>query len=205
MKDVYYRTAALENIARRTLTQYDPFYLNLPPQAVPIEKIIEDGFGLNIEYMRLTIAGDELGRMIYDNGYSTRFNSDKDEYELVEVTAGTMLIEVTLTNNTIQYGRYRFTLAHELAHWVLHKTHYTGTGIAAATYRTDKQVDNSLEWQADYLATAILMPVGQVKRGFYQTRTETDTDKSRIAKLADIFEVSKQAMEIRLRELGLAV
>ena len=200
MEMVYYRTAALEHIARDMLKLYNPNYLNWKPQAVPIEKIIEDIYKISIEYMRLTEAGDELGRMIYDNGFSTRFNEGKDDYELVAVTEGTMLIESLLVNDPNANGRYRFTLAHELSHWRLHKHIYKGTGIAAATYGTDMQTHNAIEWQANYLAKAILMPVSQVKRGFHGI---ADTNQNKIITLAGVFEVSKQAMEYRLRELGL--
>lgn len=203
MAELFFRIPTLECIARKTLMQYDPLYLNKFPQAVPLERIIEEVFELEIDYMRLTIAGDELGRMIYDNGYTTRFNSQKDDYELVSVRAGTILIETQLVKNPMQYGRYRFTLAHELAHWILHKRLFAGTGIAAATYKTDSLDDDSAEWQANYLATAILMPVGQVKRGFYQMRTEKLTDKGRVEKLAGLFEVSKEAMGYRLKDIGL--
>ena len=199
MGELFYRTSTLECIARQTLNKYNTLYLSGQPGAVPLEHIIEDIFNLDIDYMRLTIAGDELGRMIYDNGYTTRYNPDKDDYELVRVQTGTMLIEALLLKNPVLHGRYRFTLAHELAHWILHKKLFEGTGIAAATYKTDSLDDNSVEWQANYLAKAILMPVGQVKRAFYPLIT----DNNKIKKLADIFEVSKQAMEIRLTELGL--
>ena len=200
MRELFYRTNTLECIARNTLTQYDPAYLNRQPQSVPLEQIVENVFKLNIDYMRLTIAGEELGRMIYDDGYSTRYNPEIDNYELVRVKAGTVLIESSLLKDPILYGRYRFTLAHELAHWILHKKIYMGTYTAAATY--GYTADDSIEWQADYLAKAILMPVGQIKRGFYQLQTE-HTTRNKIVKLAELFEVSKQAMEIRLSELGL--
>jgi len=138
--------------------------------------------------------------MICDTGYSTRFNVEKDSYELVAVTEGTVLIESLLVNNPKAYGRYRFTLAHELGHWILHKHLYKGTGFAAATYGLDKQTDDSIEWQANYLAKAILMPIGQVKRGFHSMR---ESNSKKIITLAGIFEVSKQAMEYRLKALGL--
>jgi len=108
MAEVFYRPAALESIARDTLKRYNPHYLNCEPQAVPIEKIIEDIFKLSIEYMRLTEAGDELGRMICDTGYSTRFNVEKDSYELVAVTEGTVLIESLLVNNPKAYISERY-------------------------------------------------------------------------------------------------
>lgn len=203
MGEIFYKASTLECIARNTLTKYSESYLSAQPRAVPLEKIIEDIFGLSIEYMRLTEAGNELGRMIYDSGYSTRFNPEIDNYELVAVTEGTILIEAMLLDNPRLYGRFRFTLAHELAHWILHKKLFSGTGVAAATYKSDKCTDNAIEWQANYLAKAILMPVGHVKRGFYGARAESITENQSILKLASLFEVSKQAMEIRLNELGL--
>ena len=200
MEKLYFKTSALESIARNTLMQYKQNYLNLEPQAVPIEKIIENVFKLDIDYVRLTESGDELGRMIYDSGYTIYYNTEKNDYDIMRVKGGLILIESLLANDLAQYGRFRFTLAHELAHWILHKKLYMGTKLAAATFKTDKQYDDSEEWQANYLAKAILMPKGQVKRAFHST-TESNTNK--IIKLAGIFEVSKQAMKIRLSELGL--
>ena len=197
----YYRTETLEAIARNVLTQYQPNYLNLEPQAVPLERLIDEVFGISIEYMRLTESGNELGRMIFDNGYSTRFDVEADNYELVRVEAGTMLIEARLLEDAKQYGRYRFTLAHELGHWILHKDIFSGTGVAAASYTTDKDGIESVEWQANYLAKAILMPKGQVKRAFYQVQSESVAYT--VAVLANLFEVSMQAMKIRLGEIGL--
>jgi hypothetical protein len=199
MAKVFYHPQALECIARNILNEYEHGYLNQPPQAVPIENIIEDMYGITIEYMRLRESGEELGRMIYDDGYSYRFFPETDRYELVVVKKGMMLIETGLVENHQYRGRYRFTLAHELAHWVLHQKVFTGTWTAAASHKADKVKDNSVEWQANYLAKALLMPVGQVKRAFYDTKT-TDKDTA----LAKIFDVSKQAMQIRLNELGLA-
>jgi len=196
----YYSVNTLENIARNTIKQYDEYFLNFEPQAIPIERIIEDAYGLNIDFMRLTIAGNELGRMVCENGYSTRFAPDKDDYELVKVTEGTMLIESRLLEKPQYHGRYRFTLAHELAHWIIHKHLFKGTSTAAAHYKSDVRGLNTIEWQADYLAAAILMPAGLVKRAFHRVRNEK---VDIIKKLAEIFEVSKQAMRIRLEELGL--
>jgi hypothetical protein len=77
MGERFYATSTLDNIARKTLKDYNGFYLYLAPQPVPLERIIEDNFGITIEYMRLTESGNELGRMICDDGYSTRFNAEK--------------------------------------------------------------------------------------------------------------------------------
>jgi len=81
----YYRAQVLEAIARNSLYELSSNYMCLPPQAVPIEKLIEQIYKLTIEYKYLTQFGKELGRMVYDDGYVVCFNREKDDYELVSV------------------------------------------------------------------------------------------------------------------------
>ena len=202
MATVFYRPQALETIARRTLNEYDPMYLNGSPRAVPIETIIEKTFGLRIEYQYLTNDARELGRMIYDSGVTTYYDRDRGDYALMRVEGGTMLIEASLLEDERCYGRLRFTLAHELAHYILHKRIFSGTGVAAALYNHDTDED-ATEWQANYLAKALLMPNGQVKRRFYALRPMCWSKHEFVCKMAETFEVSKQAMEIRLKEFAL--
>ncbi|NCC55186.1 MAG: ImmA/IrrE family metallo-endopeptidase [Erysipelotrichia bacterium] len=79
---------------------------------------------------------------------------------------------------------------------------FKGTGIAAAMYdETDK--NNAAEWQANYLVQAILMPSGQIKRCFYDVYEKSNNSKDTIETMANIFEVSRQAMEIRLKNFKL--
>lgn len=202
MATLYYRPQALETIARHTLMKYDAMYLNGKPQAVPIETIIEQTFGLRIEYQYLTNDARELGRMIYDSGSTTYYDRDRGDYALMRVEGGTMLIEASLLEDERCYGRLRFTLAHELPHHIIHKRIFSGTGVAAALYNHDADED-ATEWQANYLAKAILMPNGQVKRCFYALRPVCKTKSEYVCKMAEIFEVSKQAMEIRLKDFAL--
>lgn len=91
--------------------------------------------------------------------------------------------------------RQRFTLAHEIAHYVLHRD-LIGDGLEdSALYRS--KLNEWYERQANRMAADILLPPGLVRRmwgggarGIYQ--------------LADAFNVSEQALRIRLAELGLA-
>ena len=101
-------------------------------------------------------------------------------------------------------GRLRFTCAHELGHWVLHQKLYSGTGDVAA-YEGKTSLDEShglVEWQADALATALLMPLPQIKRSFYRLRAGRSNEQL-VAEMAQIFQVSKQAMRIRLETIRL--
>lgn len=89
---------------------------------------------------------------------------------------------------------------HELAHWILHKKLYVGTGESAAMTLAVQEDD--MEIQANLLGSAILMPIAQVKRGFYQLRAGRDS-QTLVSDMADLFEVSKQAMRIRLENHNL--
>lgn len=86
--------------------------------------------------------------------------------------------------------------------FIIHKQIFSGTGVAAALYNNDTDED-ATEWQANYLAKAILMPNGQIKRCFYALRPVCKTKSEYVCKMAEIFEVSKQAMEIRLKDFAL--
>ena len=94
-------------------------------------------------------------------------------------------------------GRLRFTAAHELAHWLIHQELYSGTGDTAAMAKSiskSSDADKYIERQADMLGSALLLPMCQVKKAFYRLSGD-----DRVLQLATQFGVSKQAMEIRLR------
>ena len=54
-----------------------------------------------------------------------------------------------------------------------------------------------IERQADALATALLMPIPQIKKCFYRLRPGKSKEQL-IVEMAQIFQVSKQAIQIRL-------
>lgn len=91
--------------------------------------------------------------------------------------------------------RQRFTIAHEIAHYVLHRD-LIGDGIEDnALYRSTQP--GPIERQANLYAADILMPWRLVKEVFA-------TGKARTAdELADLFKVSPAVAAIRMEELGL--
>ena len=85
--------------------------------------------------------------------------------------------------------RRRFTIAHEIAHFVLHRD-LIGRGISDdALYRSG--LNNSVEAQANRLAADILMP-------WHLIDPYIENGISDIGVLADTFKVSKSAMSIRM-------
>lgn len=92
--------------------------------------------------------------------------------------------------------RQRFTIAHEIAHYLLHKEHI-GDGLTDnILYRSE--LTNGLEREANRLAADLLMPADQVRdQAAVVDAEETDVTKA----LARRFNVSSSAMEIRLGQI----
>lgn len=74
--------------------------------------------------------GRILGKTVFDTGLEAVYDMELGEYTLFPVKAGTILIDASLCEEETSTGRLRFTEAHELSHWILHKGLYTGTGRA---------------------------------------------------------------------------
>lgn len=92
-------------------------------------------------------------------------------------------------------ARRRFTLAHEIAHFLLHREFLDGELTDDRMYRS--RLGNQMERQANLLAAQLLMPANLV-------RTAWEAGARDLNAFASAFQVSEQAMEIRFRELGLA-
>ena len=90
-------------------------------------------------------------------------------------------------------ARKRFTIAHEISHYILHKDLINVEIVDMTMYRS--MLSSEYETQANRLAAEILMPANLVKREF-----ANDQD---VTSLARKFDVSLAAMEIRLRGLRL--
>jgi len=85
--------------------------------------------------------------------------------------------------------RQRFTAAHELGHYVLHRDKI-GDGITDnALYRSN--LSNEIEWEANRFAADILMPIDKINH-------YVSMYGKNVLKLANLFDVSEHAMTIRL-------
>lgn len=187
-----YRT--MEAKARLILSQHCSKNLR-EMSAIPIEQLIE-ALGLDIDYQYLTKNGDSiLGKLICMDGYTPYYDMELHQYMLLKVKANTILVEVRLAEQENQ-GRYRFTLAHELAHWLIHRELYISQKSEAAF---SDGANDAIEKQADYLASAILMPLASVKRYYYTLMGKGYSTSDLINIMATHFGVSKQAMQIRLQ------
>lgn len=86
-------------------------------------------------------------------------------------------------------NRQRFTIAHEIAHFVLHRSEIGEELTDDTFYRSG--LSERREWEANRLAADILMP-------WHLIRAEMADERKTPSELAQKFGVSEAAMHIRL-------
>lgn len=109
-------------------------------------------------------------------------------------------------NSTHPYVRQRFTIAHEIGHYVLHQNEeqlfidkqYTAVYRRDQTSSTGEQLR---EIQANHFAAALLMPEALVLKEIEGLDFDLGDEKA-LTLLATKFQVSAQAMLLRLSHLG---
>jgi Zn-dependent peptidase ImmA (M78 family) len=102
--------------------------------------------------------------------------------------------------------RQRFTIAHEIAHYILHGTEDSGVfidkGYTAVFKRDGKSTkgEHLREIQANQFAAALLMPADLVRNAVRALRFDF-SDERALKELANQFGVSTLAMSLRLANL----
>lgn len=130
-------------------------------------------------------------------------------YELGGDVSG--LLAIKDGKGTIGYNitepkvRRRFTIAHELGHYELHKDKSELFVDKQFIYRSQSSassVDHRImENEANYFASCILMPTDQVRKALESMDIDLVTEEG-IKELAKLFEVSTTAMSLRVSKLG---
>lgn len=88
--------------------------------------------------------------------------------------------------------RQRFTIAHEIAHFLLHREKIQAGLVDSVLYRS--KLSSKLEAEANRLAADIIMP----REAVIAAMKEADDGVDVVDALAHRFQVSRQAMEIRV-------
>lgn len=113
---------------------------------------------------------------------------------------------VVIAVNSAQHeNRQRFTIAHEIGHFLLHK----GTKVHfdedfRVNYRNalSSEATNSDEIEANTFAAELLMPETFLRKDLLKIQPDDDTIGTAIQSLAVRYKVSPRAMELRLVNLG---
>lgn len=143
---------------------------------VPIEKIIELH---GISYHETTLPSDDISGILY-------LEAGKKPQIII--------------NGTHSDERKRFTAAHELGHFILHKQ-TSGIHIDKRLFfrnKVSKEATDPAEVEANRFAAELLMPKKLISKAVEKMGSSEDIVKD----LAREFKVSTMAMGIRLERLG---
>lgn len=208
------------------------------PCAVNVERFVEFYLGMQIEFKRLSYDRQILGMTAFNSGV-VQVIDESGKPDAMFVETGTIIIEPLLTEKR-NTARRRFTYMHEGSHWLLHRKAFAADNpmgkvgkfenqyLAAKEGRIDysrSQLERNdserMERQADFLASAMLMPRTTLRmafRNFFNYYREkprklirgTDAFDDCLAAqlpeyIAGIFGVSKRAALIRLEKLNAIV
>jgi Zn-dependent peptidase ImmA (M78 family) len=126
--------------------------------------------------------------------------------ELDEEISGILLLQqqpVIAVNRTHSRARQRFTIAHEIGHFVLHRTRKDAVFVDRAAMHFRNQVSSTgldpNEVAANHFAAALLMPQRMLEEDL-RSIDESIADVH-VIQLAKKYGVSEQAMNIRLARL----
>lgn len=168
---------------------------------VPIENIVEIGLGMDIVPFR---------------AYKQRFGLDG----AISVDMSTITVDEHCMS---EYpNRYRFTLAHEVAHLVLHRDYIqeldaeAPDGWKRGVQQADSIDVSRMEYQAHFFAGSILVPRVPLFAAYEVARRQLEERGYDIGELSDLavtqiagsiaksFQVSTQVIERRLKKEGVS-
>lgn len=184
-------------------------------KTVPINAIVIKE-GLTIKEQNITNDKSVHGMIVCGKSDVDFWNEEKQKYEATFCEGKTIYIDTILLDPRLS-NRYRFTLAHEFAHWVLHRKSvvklakekkllpYLSCLERSINIEIIEKAEASCEWQANYLAGALLMPYLPLKHYSKENKLSEYWDVSylfsQVELLANKYQVSNKAMYVRLRQL----
>jgi Zn-dependent peptidase ImmA (M78 family) len=108
-------------------------------------------------------------------------------------------------NSAHSIGRQRFTIAHELGHLILHKDETLHVDERAPIgFRNEESslATKDVEIEANQFAAELLMPADLLAKEIESISDDLEAEAA-VSELADRFQVSEQAMTLRLTRLGI--
>jgi Zn-dependent peptidase ImmA (M78 family) len=184
----YLTDEALDNYAETVVRDAMPDAL-ISPTILDVGRFVEFYLGLRVEYKRISPSGAKkqiLSVIAFDSGIVQVYDDAGMLAQPLYVESGTVVIDPSLMQKR-NLPRCRFTFMHESAHWLVHREAFSqdnpfGTPgkfenqyLAAKEGRIDyvrsqkERNDNErIERQADFLASAMLMPKTTLRMAFVE-------------------------------------
>ena len=142
-------------------------------------------------------AANALGLAVFKSPMENNISGKLVQNHLIDASAGvaggTSGWSI-IVNSAHPYVRQRFTIAHEIGHFIKHRGEedmVDGEVVDDQFYRSNMSDEREVE--ANKFAANLLMPLDVVMRSYMTGKSINEMDS--------LFEVSREAMEIRLGKL----
>lgn len=207
----------LQEIASDVLGDYDRLAHRGATSRIDPHTLAEKVLGLSIFHRKLSQDGDTLGLTSMTPVEINIWNGDLKEPFLLD--GHSILIDSGLLYGN---GRYNYTVAHEVGHQIMYMTFpyeydplvlHRLTSIHLRQSETEHRITNWEEWYADTLASFLLMPEQLVLNCLKMfslprhIRSLNDpypyNQHYNFSQMAKHLGVSRQALSIRLRQMGI--
>lgn len=161
-------------------------------QTITREQIIQRALDLRTNHsVDIVKLADSLGIDVYSSG-------SINESAKISYDPSTGKISICV-NESEPITRQRFSVAHEIAHFILHSDQLIQSGCLN---RPSDGYTSEMEKEADSLAAQILMPTELVHSYVQDTNMDVEKiDRQEVISIANTFKVSNFVAVIRLREL----
>ena len=185
----YAETTLVEYFKLSNVAELSPTHL-----PIPVKDIADSHYRIYVG------KSDSLAEKLPDSAQTRWVNASLSGLLLVGLNVKEIWVAAAEAERS--QGRERFTIAHELGHFLLHSDESTSSSIFFACRAKDihsttsSQKKRGKEAEANRFAAELLMPKQLVEKLAHQW-------KSSIPKMANLFDVSAEAMGIRLTQLGL--
>lgn len=208
--------------AENFLNDYNPYLLKTPME-IDIDDFAFNYLKLKQDFQYLSHNGIYLGMMVFNDTKSVIvYVPEKNQADFLDVKANTIIIDNYLLENNKEHP-YRFTVGHECGHYIYDYKYYAYNPDQISLFKDEKPLircrvlaeykkkhrtewnsTDSMEWQANYFSSGILMPKSKViEISNSITKRNEFREKKLITIISDIFNVSEESAEYRLNDLGL--
>lgn len=215
----------LDIIGERLVADFSSDLLCMP-QEIDIDRFVLRYLHMNQDFFYLSHNGIYLGMTVFrDTDRIPVYIPELGRAEYASSRANTVIIDESLTAEN-QEHRYRFTMGHEASHEILHPDYFLYRDVLGIPYawnqpsyikcRTDdycighdKKIQvwtdpKRIEWQANRLSSAILMPRCSVRMllAHFPDRGEANRAYIISKKVSETFNVSFDSAYYRLKDLN---
>lgn len=215
----------IDTIAERFILEFSPEAMQTPME-IDIDSFVLNYLGLKQDFQYLSHNGVYLGMTVFnDTNKVPVYVPETNTAEYISAKARTVIIDNNLLEED-QEHRYRYTMGHEGGHDIFHRGYFSynpnqlsffdkvsepmiqcrAVPINGKTKPLSEWDDkDSMEWQANYLSSALLMPKSMVLKLIQSLPPKQDIFRNAtyVHEVVNTFNVSWQAAGNRLRCLGI--